>query len=270
MRPTNLGALALVATIVGIATPLAAQIDYRNLDDDRPVVTEDAYPVEYRAFEFLAPYTFEQEPGGGTLHALVPEVEYGILRNGQIGLKAAFAGAGQGGSTDWGMAGLRPFGLYNFNTESRHLPAFSVRVDLHLPVGSLGGDQSRVTLKGMATRSWGRTRFHGNAAWTFGSVAGAAVVEPGARWSYSLAADRTLFRQSTLLVGEVATVRSAAGTPIQVNAGVGVRYQWSPTTVVDIGVRRRLRMDTGPDLAVTMALSHAFALPGLMPRAARR
>ena len=36
-------------------SPAVAQIDYRNLDDDRPVVSEDAYPVERYGFELLAP-----------------------------------------------------------------------------------------------------------------------------------------------------------------------------------------------------------------------
>lgn len=50
-----------------LVPPAAAQTDYRNVDDDRPVVT------------------------------------------------------------DWGLAGLRVFGLSNFNTETRLLPALSLR-----------------------------------------------------------------------------------------------------------------------------------------------
>ena len=59
--------LRTAALAVGLCTsfltPAWAQIDYRNLDDERPVVTEDAYPVERYAFEFLAPYLFEAEAG---------------------------------------------------------------------------------------------------------------------------------------------------------------------------------------------------------------
>ncbi len=261
-RVTPLLLLALLAALPG---RLAAQIDYRNLDDDRPVLTEDAYPVERYAFEFLLPYAFEAEPGGGQVHALVPEIEYGIVRNGQLGLKAPLARVRDAGDAEYGLAGLRLFGLYNLNSESRLLPALSARADLLLPVGSLGGDATRVSLKAIATRSWGLTRMHVNAAWTLGEEAGLAAVEPGARWSYSLAADRTLFRQSALLVGEVAVRRSVRGAPVEVNAAAGARYQWTPTTVLDLGVRRRLRA-AGPDLAVTAGLSYAFALPGLMPR----
>ena len=270
MRLT-LARLALVAgLLVAPRAPLVAQIDYRNLDDDRPVLTEDAYPVERHAFDFLLPYAYERERGGTNLHAFTPELEYGVLRNGQLGIKLPLAGAQAGGNTDWGLAGLRIFGLYNFNTEGPLLPALAARADLLLPVGSLGGDATRVSLKAIATRSWGRTRFHANAAWTFGDEQPLAVVEPGSRWSYSLAVDRTLFRQSALLVGEVAVLRPVRGAPVEVNAAIGARYQWTTTTVFDLGLRRRLRQTVGPDIAITAGFSHAFALPWLMPRGAGR
>lgn len=262
----TLGRVALAGGLLTtLHQPLAAQIDYRNLDDDRPVLTEDAYPVERHAFEFLLPYAFEDERGGGRLHAFIPEIEHGIIRNGQVGLKAPIAGARGTGETDWGLAGLRVFGLYNLNSESRALPALSARADLLLPVGSLGGEATRVSLKAIATRGWGRTRVHANAAWTLGDENNLAPLEPGHRWSYSLAADRTLFRQSLLLIGEVATRRAVKRAPIEVNAAVGARYQWTPTTVLDVGVRRRLREAAGPDLAITFGLSHAFAVSWLMP-----
>jgi hypothetical protein len=262
-------ALAAVVLIAPVA-PLAAQIDYRNLDDDRPVLTEDAYPVERHAFELLLPYTYERERGGTDLHAFTPELAYGVVRNGQLGLKLPVAGSAAGGNTDWGVAGLRLFGLYNFNTEGLMLPALAARADLLLPVGSLGGDATRVSLKAIATRSWGRTRFHVNAAWTFGDETALGAVEPGSRWSYSLAVDRTLFRQSTLLVSEVVVLRPVRGAPVEVNAAIGARYQWTTTTVFDLGLRRRLRQAAGPDIAVTTGFSHGFALPWLMPRGAGR
>ena len=53
------------------------------------------------------------------------------------------------------------------------------------------------------------------------------------------------------------------------NAGAGFRWQWTPTFVLDAGVQRRLRDDIGPDIGVTIGLSHAFALRGLMPRGGR-
>ncbi len=261
--------LRTAAVLAGLSTlflePAWAQIDYRNLDDDRPVVTEDAYPVERYAFELLGPYRFESEAGGGQHHIFVPEAAYGLARNAQVGLKLPFAGADEGTGTDWGLAGLRVFGLYNFNTESRWLPALSLRAEVSFPVGSLAGEGTRFALKAIATRSWGRMRAHLNASRGFGPEDELSVAEPLSRWSACLALDRTFFRSSVLLIGEVAASQSVEDASTAVNASLGGRWQWTPTLVFDAGVSRRLRSDIGPDFALTIGLSHAFAIRGLMP-----
>ena len=247
----------------------SAQIDYRNLEDDRPVVTEDAYPVERYAFELLAPYRYEAEADGARLHTTVPEAAYGIARNAQVGLKLPLAAVDEAGGTDWGLAGLRVFGLYNFNTETRSLPALSLRADASFPVGSLAGDGSRFALKAIATRSWGRMRVHLNASRGFGSEDALSVAEPLNRWGGSLAVDRTFFRSSILLIAEVAVSQAVQDAPTAMNASFGGRWQWTPTLVLDAGVTRRLRSDIGPDFGLTIGLSHAFALRGLMPAGPR-
>jgi Putative MetA-pathway of phenol degradation len=262
--------LRTAATAAGISLcfqvmPAAAQIDYRNLDDDRPVVTEDAYPVERYAFELLAPYRFEAEAGGGELHSAVAEVAYGFLRNAQLGLKLPLAAVDEGTDTEWGLAGVRVFGLYNFNTESRALPALSLRADAELPVGSLAGEGTRLALKAIATRSWGRMRVHLNASRGFGSEDALSSVEPLPRWSASLAVDRTFFRTSLLLIGEIATAQLADNAASDLTASLGARWQWTPTLVLDFGVTRRLS-DAGPDVGLTLGVSHAFAIKAFMPR----
>src|SRR5919112_644746 len=55
---------AVLAGLHLITVLATAQTDYRNLDAGRPVVTEDAYPVERYAFELRAPYRFEADAGG--------------------------------------------------------------------------------------------------------------------------------------------------------------------------------------------------------------
>jgi hypothetical protein len=259
----------LVMASFAATAPAAAQIDYRNLDDERPVATEDAYPIERYAFELTAPYRYEAEAEGSKVHLVVPEIAYGLLPNAEVGLEAPLAAVDVGSDTDWGLAGLQAFAFYNFNTESPAFPALSLRGDLSLPVGSLAGDATRFTLKGIATRTWGQTRFHLNLARSFGSEEELAAAEPANRWAYSLAADRTLFRQSILLIGEVAAAEAVRGAPTEVNATVGARYQWTPTLVLDAGITRRLRDDVGPDVALTLGLSHAFAFRGLMPAGPR-
>jgi len=268
-RPPRGGSLAL-GWLVLLGGPTAAwgQIDYRNLDDDRPTLLEDAYPIERHAFEFLAPWRYGKDRHGGSVHAFIPELEYGLLPNLQLGLKLPIAGAVDEATPDagrdWGISGLRLFTLYNFNTESRVLPAFALRADATFPVGSLAGEGTRFTLKGIATRSWGRSRVHLNGAYTFGDDQPLAAAEAAHKWWYGVAADRTLFRQSMLLVAEVYALRSLSAEPVQVNASLGLRRQFTPYTVVDLGVGRRLREDAGPDYEVTIGISRAFAIAGLI------
>ena len=262
-RTTALLAVGLCTAIP--AGSLAAQIDYRNLDRERPVATEDAYPVERHAFELLLPLRSERERGGDRLHVIPIEIEYGVIDNAQIGLGLPLAALDSRElDTEWGVAGLNLSGLYNFNTEGPVLPALSLGADLAFPVGSLAGEDVRFSLRGIATRSWGLTRLHINAARSFGSED-----EPGVasapRWSVGFAADRTFFRQSLLLVGELVTQRSLRGAPVEVNAAIGARYQLSPTLVFDAGIARRLRSEVGPDYDLTIGLSHAFGLAWLMP-----
>ena len=110
-----------------------------------PTLIEDAYPVERFAFELLAPWRFGRNHDGGNTHAFIPEIAYGILPNGQLGLKVRVA-------------------AYTFGPEGR-------------PRRGRGGQQV---------------------------VVRAAI-------------DRTLYRQSLLLIGEVYARRPTSSEPTQVN-----------------------------------------------------
>lgn len=256
--------LVLLLLPAGAGTAVG-QIDYRNLDDDRPSFVEDAYPVERWAFELLAPWRLEREAGGGTVHLVVPELAHGLYRNLQVGLKLPIAGVvSTSGDRTWGLAGIRGFALYNFNTEARSLPALSLRVDAGLPVGGLGGDGTRVGVKAIATRSFGWQRLHLNASVGMGEDERPPQAEAIPAWSLGAAVDRTFFRESLLLVVEGYAKRLPGGGHTEVVTGVGGRIQLTPTLVLDGGLARRLGQH-GPDIAFTVGLSRAFAIRGLMP-----
>jgi len=262
---TGFGVL-MGATLIALTAARAwAQIDYRNLDDDRPTRVEDAYPAERYAFELLIPYSVERERGGATVHASVLELEYGVIRNGQVGLKAPVGAVRETGATTAGLSGLRVFGLYNVNTEGRLLPALSLRADVGFPVGALAGSETQVAVKAITTRSWGRNRVHLNASFRFGADGTPPVLEALDRWWYGIAVDRTLFRQSVLVVGETYARKLTTTAQVEVTASLGLRWQWRTTTVLDVGIARRLRRSVGPDYAMTIGVSNVFALAGLMP-----
>lgn len=258
--------IPMVAAGLLVAGPSAGhgQIDYRNLDDDRPTLIEDAYPAERFAFEFQAPWRFSRDRTGN-LHSFVPELAYGMFRNMHLGLKLPIAGLSEPGGREWGISGLRLIALYNFNTEGRFLPAFSLRSDVSFAVGSLAGEGTRVTFKGIATRSWGRYRIHLNGAYTPGQDRPLAATEGANKWWAGAAFDRTLYRRSILVIGEVYALRSVSAEPVQVNASIGLRAQVTPYLVFDAGIARRLKKTTGPDLELTAGFSRAFAVAGLLP-----
>ena len=273
LRPSAV-ILAMVAVGAFPADRLAAQIDYRNLDEGRPVQTEDAYPVERHAFELVIPYEYENERGPVRTHLVAPELAYGIADNAMLGLSLPFAAleGGAGTETEWGFGGPRLFALYNLNTESPALPAVALRADASLPVGNLGADETRVALTAIATRSWGRTRAHLNVAVGIGADEDAPqnpAVHAIPAWRASAAVDRTFLRRSVLLISELSLRGAGSESAVDISVAAGARLQLTPTVVIDAGIERRLTSRAGSDIGLTLGLTHAFALPGLMPAPVR-
>ena len=251
MLRTIFGLLALGAACAG---PLVAQTDYRNLDDGRPVASEDAWPIEHRAFELLAPSTFARA-AGRTESVVTPELSYGLIRNGMIGIKLPVL-LGSGG----GLAGPRVYAFYNFNAESPTLPGFALRADVAAPGGAAAGERATVALKAIATRSWGRFRTHLNLSHGFGSAADRPAVEAAPRWGASLAGDLISIRHSTLLLLEVRTTQHVAGSMLEWTTAAGVRHQLTPTLVLDGGVATTVGRTGGNQTSLTLGLSHTFAI----------
>lgn len=248
--PLRCRLLALLLVLLPLRA-VVAQHDYRNLDRGRPIATEDAYPVEHRALEFMAPVSVEREDGS-TATMLEPEFMFGAIVNGMIGMGAPVV-LGDGG----GLSGLRPFAFYNFNTEMPGLPALALRADLTTPVGSLAGDGVLATFTAIATRSFGVTRLHLNAFATAGDAADAPLDDAPGRWGTSLGVDHTLWRQAIAVMADLRVAEPLGGGPLEVVGGAGARMQVTPTLVFDLGAARRLT-DGGPDLVLTAGLTRSL------------
>ena len=79
-------ALTRAAVLLLLPATVAAQVDYRNLDDERPVTTEDAYPVDRYALEIMMPFSFQSDRASST-YLVSTEIESGLFDNGMAGLK---------------------------------------------------------------------------------------------------------------------------------------------------------------------------------------
>lgn len=235
------------------ADPAWAQLGFRDLDPLHPVPIEDASPVARDAFELLMPWDYAQPAGGAGQNQLDLDLTYGLALNWHAGLRLPLA-FGPGGET--GVAGAGAFALYNPVREGAGIPALSLRGDLFSPTGA----SARAGLTAIATRSLGAARVHANA----GAAAGEGASEELPRWHGGVALDYSFFRASLLVVGALTASQSGEGDPTESEVSAGVRWQWTPTMVVEAGAGRRLST-SGPDLRLTLGLSSTFSFRGMVP-----
>ena len=252
------------ALLVGLMAPAAgAQTDYYNTDRGRPLRTEDASPVERRAFEIqAAPLRLERTNGGAYSWGFEPEVAYGIAPRTHIeaGVPLAFIDAA--GVRRSGLTGLHLSVLHNLNVETS-IPALGVAASAAFPVGALAGDETYFGVKAIATRTLSWARFHLNGEYTFGDEPNATddgVVE-ASRWLAGLSVDKTFPLRSLLLGAEVVAEQPLEDNEDVVFSGaIGTRYQLTPRWAVDAGFGKRL---TGDERSwfITLGSAYAFGLP---------
>lgn len=270
------------AALVGLpAGTLQAQTDFYNTDSGRPTVIEDAYALEYRGFEVqAAPLRLERARRGVYNWGIEPELALGIFPRTQIevGVPLAYVDAGAAGRTS-GVAGVDASVLYNFNAETRFLPALAVRGSLLLPVGELGPERTYSSVAGIVTRTlprFGPLRVHLNGQYTFGTEpsrpadgTGTSPIGAGAtevsRWLAGGAVDYAFPLRSTLVTSELhATQPIDQDEAVQWATTVGLRRQFTVRWTTDFGVGRRLN---GDDRAwyTTLGAAFAFGSVGRLP-----
>ena len=246
--------LGLLACAGGLRTaPVYAQLGFRDLDPAHPVPVEDASPVARHAFELLTPWDYVQPAGEAGENHLDLDLTYGVALNWHAGLRLPVA-FGPGGES--GVAGVGAFALFNPVREGAAVPALSLRADFFSPTDA----SARAGLTAIAMRSLGAARVHLNA----GAAAGEGPSEALPRWHGGLALDYTFFRPSLLIVGALSASQPGEGDPTESEVSAGLRWQWTPTMVVEAGAGRRLS-SAGPDLRLTLGLSSTFGFRRMVP-----
>lgn len=249
-----------------------AQTDYYNLDAGRPVVIDDAHPVERYAFEIqMAPLRMERSDAGAYHWEFEPELAYGILPATQVevGVHLDVTDQEEGGRA-MGVGGIEIGALYNLNLETRTLPAFAIAAEALLPVGDFAPDGVYPSVKGIATRTFRFMRFHLNGGYTLGSTPDAEEENDElSRWMAGIAIDRAFPLHGALLIADVyAQEPMHQGADLEWTAEAGARYQLDPFVALDLGLGRRF---TGEDPVwfVTLGAARAFGLRSLIPVARR-
>jgi hypothetical protein len=263
-------ALLLILPLLAVV-PMAAQADYRNLDPGRPIAVEDAQPIEFRAFEFqIGVPRFSREEAGRWVVALEPEFKWGVAKDTQIGISTEFVVAREAGNSITTFRDTQFHLLYNFNQESRRLPAIALRPELTLRGGALGSQHEHGALKLIVSKTLHRNRLHFNGSYTVGPTeAPGRGGELVARYFYGAAYERTFPLQFLVLLADVYARRPIDGARTEVIFDVGTRVQLTPTWVLDAGLSSGvLRQSTGPDIGFTIGLNYTFSFRGLFPSAA--
>ena len=263
--------ITLAAVGLALAAAVAAaraQGDYRNLDAGRPIAVEDAQPIEYRAMEsqYGIP-RFTRERRGQWIFSLEPEFKWGIFKDTQLGFSSEYVAAHQAGHTVVTQRDKQIHLLYNFNQETRSLPAFALRPELTVRSGGLGSQHEHGALKGIVSKTFGANRVHLNGSYTVGPTArperGDELVN---RYFYGAAYERTLPLHFLVLLADVYARKPIDHSRTEVIFDLGTRVQLTPTWVLDAGLSSgALRSSVGPDIGFTFGLSHSFTFRWLYP-----
>lgn len=245
-----------------------AQTDYYNTDAGRPVLIEDAHPVERHAFEIqMAPLRMERGDDGAYHWEFEPELAYGIFpaTHVEVGLHLDVTDQEEAGRA-LGIGGVEVAALHNLNLETRTLPAFAIAADAILPVGSFAPDRVYPSVTGIATRTFRWVRVHLNGSYTIGSTPDPADANDEiSRWMAGIAFDRTFPLRGALLIADVYVEEPMRlDGELEWTVEAGARYQLDPFVALDIGLGRRISGED-PAWLVTVGAARTFAIRSLIP-----
>lgn len=258
--------LSILFILLSLSGAAFGQADYRNLDPGRPIVIEDAQPIEFRAFEFqigIPRYTDLRQ--GGYALSLDPELKWGFAKDWQAGLGGAYV-VSHDGETKSGLNDTQLHLLYNFNQEGEHAPAVALRPELVLPTGAFGNDHLHASLKAIVSKTVGMNRVHLNGSYAVGPTEEAGRgADAVSRFLYGAAYERTFPITFAVLLADLYAARPIDGGPTEVVADLGGRLQLTPTWVLDAGLFRALRNEAGARYGFTVGFSTVFAFRRLFP-----
>lgn len=263
MRSLVLSAFGSIAAL-GVATGAAAQEDFRAADLDRPIMVEDANPIEFRAWEFEFGTRGGLAEGSQHLEGAL-ELKAGLLRNAQIGVEVepVLQRFGSGAGTETGLESASVHLLYGVRRETVSGPALAVRVDAASPgTGVLGNADLQGGLKGIASRSFGRLRLHGNGGYMIASES-----DGGDYWRGGLGGDYPWGLFSRALLADVYAEIPTSGARARVWTEVGMRIQISNVSVLDIGLATRVdEWEAGePNVEIVLGFARVFGVGGTVP-----
>ena len=229
--------MVAVLVVFGVTTCEVSAIDHTNLDEGRPLRLEDAYAIAHGEIAVEAGLGLTL-PRRGPNRGLFPiELLYGALPNLQLGIATLLSTDPRAIDEPPRSGDLRLTGLYNFNQETIHLPAFALKLGLEVPTG-VNAQGYAVEVKGIVTKSVDRLSLHINAGYEFLPKSGSAERE--GRYELAFGASYPVgapqFTRATFLADVFAEQSVRRGEPTTVGVEAGLRYQLTPRLVWDVGL----------------------------------
>jgi hypothetical protein len=177
--PNLTASLAAAAVISVRVHACLAQTEYHDLPGELPTYIEGASVVPRYAFEWdMAPLTVTEFSGALTRFLIEPALSYGILPRTDLELTAPYIFREPGVLPRQGLTGFGIGAMYNFNYESRLLPAIAIKGNVLFPGAGATTFGTLYAGRAIATRSFGQTRLHFNLEYSTYPVA-AAYTPPG-------------------------------------------------------------------------------------------
>ena len=233
---------------------LAHAADHRNLEENHPTRIEDAYPIVYRSLEFQTRGGYERNGEFGKDIGFAEfELKWGALKNAHVVLGLPLQFGDEVEPDQNGDIVLE--GLYNFNVETQLLPALSLKTEFSIP----GGTDSQglgFELMGIATKGWGKNRFHLNAGYHRNS--GAALDERTHLYRVGIAFDRPIDLDHLFVSDFFIDQSELKGDEPVYSFLVGVRKQINPWSVLNLGLGHGFGSRDAPDLIVTLGFQLNF------------
>lgn len=212
-------------------------LDHDNLDRNRPLQIEDAYPIAKGEIGIESGGLYRDLKRGASQWEPHTQILYGAFYNTQIEIGGSFVKELPPIGQTKRFWNLSLGGLYNFNTETMTLPAMAVKLELEFPTGDDLGRMD-ATMAGLLTRTWGRWRTHLNLEYTLigsaqtGERNGVYRVIGGLNYPLGYP---MRFRE-TFIVDVFTHQSEESGEDNITGIEMGLRHQFSQRLVLDGGI----------------------------------
>jgi hypothetical protein len=164
-RPTCVRRVGLLLALL-LANPalsLAAQPEYRNIDGGRPLRIEDAEASARHSLDFqIAPARLDRISGSFYRWQVEPRVSYTAFPRTELKVRAPIAYRERGADPRGGLVALGLGAFHNLVTESSAVPALAMEGEVALSAGGSQTSGRTYSVRGIATRTFGRSRLHTN------------------------------------------------------------------------------------------------------------